>query len=135
MTEVVGIGAANAIPLFWNGGEFDYTDQNFYTWLRSINTQKWAGPYLNSGTLRVNERFAKWYIGLGQEWADGHKNGYYQWVVTPPIPGFDEPTIGINPEIQGIVKLISNPGGDLGIVEYESTNEDREADTYFRPNY
>lgn len=135
MTEVVGVGAGNAIPLFWNGGEFNYTDQNFYTWLRSLNTQKWAGPYLNAGTLRVNNRFAKWYIELGQEWADEHKNGYYQWVVTPPVPGFDEPTIGINTEIQGIVKLISNPGGDLGVVEYESTNEDREADTYFRPNY
>ena len=138
MTEVVGIGVGYAIPLFWNGPYFNYSDQNFYTWLRSINTQKWHGPYLNIGTLQKNDRWAKWYIELGQEWADNHKNGYYQWVITPPIPGdppFTEPTVGINWRVQGIVKLISNPGGDLGVVEYESNNEDREADTYFRPNY
>lgn len=139
-TEVVGFPVNYSIPLFWNqsgsfGSDFEYTDQNFYTWLRSLNTQKWYGPYLNIGTIESNARYARWYIQLGEDWADNHKNGFYQWVLTPPFPGGDEPTIGINPYIQGLVKIISDPGGDPGVVEYESNNEDREADTYFRPNY
>lgn len=135
-TEVVGLPVGYSIPLFWNGGEFNYTDQNFFTWIRSLNTQKWYGPFLNIGTIESNARYARWYIQLGEDWADNHQNGFYQWVLTPPIPtGDDEPTIGINTRIQGLIKIISDPGGDPGVVEYESNNEDREADTYFRPNY
>ena len=49
-----------------------------------------------------------------------HKNGYYSW------------TIG---SYGDIVKIITSPGGGSGEVEYISSNENREAATYFRPNY
>jgi len=49
-----------------------------------------------------------------------HKNGYYTWTMGP---------------YTDIVKLIFNPGGDLGVTEYTSNNENREADVYYRPEY
>jgi len=67
-----------------------------------------------------NSRYAEIIATVPATFKDKHKNGYYTW------------TIG---SYGDIVKIITSPGGGSGEVEYISSNENREAATYFRPNY
>ena len=134
MTSYVNQNLSGAIEMFLNY-EIGYGDQNFYTWFRSLNTQEWLGPFPVAGTLFKNKRFTRWYVDTSSipNFFDQHRNGFYQYCTTPPIPGTDGPTVG--PTNQGIIKLIFEPGGDTNMESYVSNNEQREADTYFRPNY
>lgn len=107
-------------------------DGIFFTWLRSLNTQKWLGPFpLVTGQYESNARYTKWLVDtefLQPGFADEHRNGYYH-LITTPIPEM------ITPTYQQVVKLVFDPGGDTNTEVYVSNNEEREADTYFRPNY
>ena len=67
-----------------------------------------------------NDRYAEIVVDFPADFKDQHMNGYYTW------------SIGAYSDI---VKLITQPGGDAGEVQYISNNEDREADVYYRPNY
>jgi hypothetical protein len=67
-----------------------------------------------------NTRYAEFMVDLPPDFEDKHVNGYYTWALGP---------------YTDIVKIITQPGGDTGTVDYISDNENREADTYFRPNY
>lgn len=68
----------------------------------------------------TNARFEEIVATVPSTFKDEHQNGYYTW------------TIGT---YSAIVKIITQPGGGSGEVEYISSNENREAATYFRPNY
>ena len=67
-----------------------------------------------------NDRYVQIEATIPATFKDEHQNGYYTW------------TIG---NYSDIVKIITSPGGSSGEVEYISSNENREADVYFRPNY
>jgi hypothetical protein len=67
-----------------------------------------------------NARYDEIIATVPATFKDEHQNGYYTW------------TIG---NYSNIVKIITQPGGGAGEVEYISNNENREADVYFRPNY
>jgi hypothetical protein len=67
-----------------------------------------------------NARYDEILATVPATFKDEHQNGYYTW------------TIG---NYSNIVKIITQPGGGTGEVEYISNNENREADVYFRPNY
>lgn len=67
-----------------------------------------------------NARYAEIIATVPDTFKDEHQNGYYTW------------TIG---NYTDIVKIITQPGGSTGDVEYISSNENREAEVYFRPNY
>lgn len=67
-----------------------------------------------------NNRWAEITAQVPATFKDEHQNGYYTW------------TIG---NYSDIVKIITQPGGSSGEVEYISNNENREADVFFRPNY
>ena len=67
-----------------------------------------------------NSRYIEIEATVPSDFNETHQNGYYTW------------TIG---DYSDIVKIITQPGGGLGDVEYISSNENREADVYFRPNY
>ena len=67
-----------------------------------------------------NDRYAQIDVTFVATFKDKHYNGYYTW------------SIG---SYSDIVKIITQPGGDTGTVDYISDNEEREADTYYRPNY
>jgi len=68
-----------------------------------------------------NSRYAKILIdNLPADFRDKHYNGYYTW------------SIG---DYSDIVKIITQPGGDDGKVEYISNNEERDAEVFYRPNY
>lgn len=67
-----------------------------------------------------NARYTEIIATVPSDFKDKHQNGYYTW------------TIGAYSDI---VKIITQPGGGTGEVEYISSNENRVAETYFRPNY
>ena len=62
-------------------------------------------------------------IGFG----DSHKNGIYNYDMSTLTESLDK----------GLVKIITEPGGDLGTTNYTSTpeTEERVSDVFFRPNY
>lgn len=70
--------------------------------------------------LEHNDRYAKISVDFPIGFNEKHYNGFYTW------------TLGTHSDI---VKIIMQPGGGTGEVEYISSNENREADVYFRPNY
>ena len=123
------------IEMFWNGPL--YFQGQFWTWYRSLNTQEWLGPFpLNDTAFYTsNERYTRWFVDTSQiaNFAEEHRNGFYQVVVTPPFGPTDEPTVG--PINLGMVRLLFQPGGEMDTKPYISNNEQRESDTYFRPNY
>ncbi len=136
MTSYVNQFVSGSIEMFVNY-ELTYADANFYTWFRSLNTQEWLGPFPCAGnppTIFKNKRFSRWYVDTTSipNFADEHRNGFYQYCTTPAIPT-PQPTVGV--ENQGLIKLIFDPGGQTNMESYVSNNEQREADTYFRPNY
>lgn len=67
-----------------------------------------------------NDRYAQIVVDMPADFKDKHYNGYYTW------------SIG---DYSDIVKIITQPGGDDGKVEYISNNEERDAEVFYRPNY
>lgn len=123
------------IEMFWNGPL--YFQGQFWTWYRSLNTQEWLGPFLlnDQANYTSNERYTRWFVDTSTitDFPQEHRNGFYQVVVTPPFGPTDKPTIG--PLNLGMVRLLFVPGGEMDTKPYISNNEQRESDTYFRPNY
>jgi hypothetical protein len=134
---VENIGVTPLVEMYWNG-PIELSPQNdLWTWFRSLNTQEWLGPFslVPGSTFVSNARYTKWFVDLGSipNIGDQHRNGFYQFCTTLPFGPTDKPTVGI--QKQGLIKLVFSSGGELGVTEYISNNEQREADTYFRPNY
>ena len=74
-----------------------------------------------------NARYTTFEVVFPIGFGDSHKNGIYN---------YDMSTIDTSLE-KGLVKIITQPGGDTGITNYTSTPaiEERVADVFFRPNY
>jgi hypothetical protein len=73
------------------------------------------------GSIMVqNERYAQIDVPFPADFKDKHYNGYYTFCFG---------------DLCDIVKIITQPGGDTGKVEYISSNEDRDAEVFYRPNY
>jgi len=137
VTDQIG-GDGSFIEMFWNGNVTagDFSGGNFWTWYRSLNTQEWLGPFPVTGPLYKNrDRYTRWYVDTSQipNFNEQHRDGFYQFVVTPPFGPTDKPTVGV--QQQGLIKLIFDNGGSINTENYISNNEQRESDTYFRPNY
>ncbi len=133
---VTETGAVPSIEMFWNG-PVTLSPDNIWTWFRSLNTQEWLGPFplVDGASFVSNERYSKWFVDTSSiaGFADQHRNGFYQFCTTPPIGPTDKPTIGV--KNQGLIRLIFQPGGEMDTKPFISNNEQRESDTYFRPNY
>ena len=136
---VSAAGPSPEFEMFWNGPitQLQSGTPTMWTWFRSLNTQEWLGPFpLNdSAFLTVNDRYSRWFVQCDQipDFAKQHRDGFYQVVTTPPFGPTDKPTFG--PINLGMVRLIFSPGGEIDTKPYISNNEQRESDTYFRPNY
>ena len=131
-------GPTPNIEMYWNGTITTPTDTGgMWTWFRSLNTQEWLGPFplLAGATFVSNDRYSKWFVDVSSipGFADQHRNGFYQFCTTPPFGPTDKPTLAV--ANQGLIRLIFQPGGEMNTKPYISNNEQREADTYFRPNY
>lgn len=77
----------------------------------------------------TNDRYSKFEVSFPTGFGDEHKNGIYYYSLTGP--GSPEPFTN------GLVKIITEPGGGMGTVTYDSgvETENREAEVYYRPNY
>ena len=131
-------GPTPNIEMYWNGTITTPTDTGgMWTWFRSLNTQEWLGPFplVDGATFVSNDRYSKWFVDVSSipGFADQHRNGFYQFCTTPPFGPTDKPTLAV--ANQGLIRLIFQPGGEMDTKPYISNNEQREADTYFRPNY
>ncbi len=74
-----------------------------------------------------NDRYTELELTFPVEFKDEHKNGVYYYTIQNESEVFEK----------GLVKIITEPGGDNGAVEYTSTpeTENRESVVYYRPNY
>lgn len=98
-------------------------------WLRSEYSQEYEGPF-DVTLITQTDRYAKLIVEFPNDWDENHKNGFYTYYIGQGA--------NTQPDIiytQDIVKIITEPGGGAGEDEYISTNERREADVYYRPNY
>ena len=82
---------------------------------------------LTATALTTGDRYTKYSITFPTGFGDEHKNGVYNWSLS----------INNNPISYRLAKLITEPGGSMGTVAYDSgtDTEERVADVYYRPNY
>ena len=94
------------------------------TWTFTLTSEYSQTPLIDSSNTifltTENERYLEFTVGVPATFKDKHTNGYYSWTLGP---------------YNGFVKLITQPGGDLGTTDYVSNNEERESTVYYRPNY
>lgn len=83
---------------------------------------------LDATLQTTNDRYSKFFVTFPTGFGDEHKNGIYYYSVNKSI---------LEPFTYGLVKIITEPGGGMGTVVYDSgvETENREADVYYRPNY
>jgi hypothetical protein len=75
----------------------------------------------------TGDRYTKLNIQFNSGFGNEHANGVYNYELS-----------SINGSIEkGLVKIITNPGGETGITNYTSTLdiENRVAEVFYRPNY
>ena len=74
-----------------------------------------------------NARYTTFEVVFPVGFGDSHKNGIYNYDMSTLVKSLEK----------GLVKIITQPGGDTGITNYTSTPaiEERVADVFFRPNY
>ena len=78
--------------------------------------------------LNTNARYSQFEIQFPTGFGDSHLNGIY-W--------YELRYNGTDTIEKGIVKIITNPGGEINTLAYNSgtVTEERVSDVYFRPNY
>ena len=77
--------------------------------------------------LSSNSRWSLFKVQFPTGFGDSHLNGVYWY----------ELKYGATTLEKGLVKIITNPGGEINTLAYNSgiTTEERVSDVYFRPNY
>ena len=108
---------------------FNIPNLPFTVYTLTITSQYSHEPVVfNGGLESTNDRWSAINFVLWSEFYNTHKNGIYNWSLA---------TIGGPVIEEGLVKIICDPGGGTGIIDYTSTpaTEDREAEVYYRPNY
>lgn len=94
-----------------------------------ITSQYAKKPFaLTAVVTDSNDRYSQLITVFPTGFGDEHKNGVYYWDL------IDSTDTSIE---RGLVKIITEPGGDMGTVSYDSgvETEHREADVYYRPNF
>lgn len=78
--------------------------------------------------ITTNARYSTLSVTFPTGFGDQHKNGIYNWRLNNG---------GGNTLEAGLVKIVTSPGGSLGIKEFTSTpqTEERVSDVFYRPNY
>jgi len=78
--------------------------------------------------ITTNARYSTLEVTFPIGFGDEHKNGIYNWRLNTNVGDTLE---------AGLVKIVTDPGGSLGITEFISTpeTEERVSDVFFRPNY
>ena len=82
---------------------------------------------LPSTVVLENARYTELQLEFPVNFKNEHMNGIYYYTIQNDTDVFEK----------GLVKLITEPGGDNGAIEYTSTpeTENRESVVYYRPEY
>jgi hypothetical protein len=75
--------------------------------------------------IEANDRFSRFLVAVPQDFWDKHYSGMYTYKVYSGTVIYDE----------GALKLITQPGGGMGTMNHISTNENRQSEVVYRPNY
>ena len=77
--------------------------------------------------VTTNARYSTLKITFPVGFGDAHKNGIYNWRLVQNATTLEA----------GLVKIVTDPGGSLGIKEFISTpqTEERVSEVFYRPNY
>jgi len=83
--------------------------------------------FMDAFVTSSNDRYSVVQLTFPVGFGDSHKNGIYNYDIT----------FAGNSILKGLVKIITEPGGDTGMTAYTSNpdTEERVADVYYRPNY
>lgn len=81
---------------------------------------------IDATVVETNSRFTRFSFDVPDGLDDSHKNGIYEYTVTNGTTQGTE---------VGLMKLVTADGGTTGTTPYISNNENRQAVTYYRPNY
>ena len=75
----------------------------------------------------TNARYTTFSVTFPTGFGDEHKNGIYDWEILKGTASLEK----------GLVKIITEPGGNLGTTNFNSgiNTEERIADVFYRPNY
>ena len=78
--------------------------------------------------ISSNDRYSTFQVTFPTGFGDEHKNGVYYWDFMP---------LGGNSIEKGLIKIITEPGGTMGTVPYESgiDTEERISEVFYRPSY
>lgn len=110
----------NSMTLFVNDADTPFSN----SWTFTMTSEYSQTPIISAETqvtlVTQNDRYMEFFIPVDVTFKDKHTNGYYYWTLGP---------------YEGFVKLITNPGGDMGTTDYVSNNENRESTVYYRPNF
>lgn len=76
----------------------------------------------------TNDRYSQYNVSFPIGFGNEHKNGVYYYSLAQ---------VGQEPFTHGLVKIITEPGGGMGTIAYDSgiDAEERVADVFYRPNY
>lgn len=77
--------------------------------------------------INSNDRYSTLEVTFPAGFGDAHKSGIYNWRLIQNLITLEA----------GLVKIVTNPGGSLGIKEFISNpeTEERVSEVYYRPNY
>lgn len=78
--------------------------------------------------INSNDRYSTFQVTFPTGFGDEHKNGIYYWDLKP---------VGADAIEKGLIKIITEPGGTMGMVPYESgiDTEERVSEVFYRPSY
>ena len=80
---------------------------------------------LDVDIVETNDRYTTVTCELPTDFYKQHYNGIYEYTLEAEAEVVD----------QGLVKIVTTPGGDFGKNEYISDNENRQAKVIYRPSY
>lgn len=78
--------------------------------------------------IKTNARYSTLQVTFPIGFGDAHKNGIYNWRLNTNYGDTLE---------AGLAKIVTDPGGSLGITEFISTpeTEERVSEVFYRPSY
>lgn len=78
--------------------------------------------------IETNDRYTTFSGTFPTGFGDAHKSGIYNYRIIAPLNQI---------VVEGLVKIITQPGGEMGTTNYnaDAATERRDADVYYRPNY
>ena len=83
---------------------------------------------LDATAIESNARYTTFQVTFPIGFGNSHYNGVYYYSISE---------VGDDAFEKGLVKIITNPGGELGTTNFDSGiyTEERVSEVFFRPNY